>query len=543
MAFLVRQERQKLEDRLSAIESKQRQLEAQDKLISEALSSASRTSVADPVAERLQAANMGHMSDDLLYHESGTRLRYPIVSERHGDTQVSSSTVTDVTSSKPVSLLPSASYSRVNAEAPAVLDRVELSANSEMDTRTARVREYHSELLQRQTNRQNALLEARRRLQMRAEQLLDSGLNFLSDSPSNKHRSINHSQSLTVLSDKSHMYDVENCGFANLSGNDVSCVENSDLLQAQVDVTKPYKPELYETKSLCKDVEGREYDATVVSPADDDRDDERQFVTPELREDGRVRPCRIAEYSPSPSPHANDAADHTQHPSVSPDHSKVLSNKDDFHSLILQAQRDLATRQRQMQDQLEVLETEEQRLAEQQLRISSQLGRFPLTTGTFLVTSHSEQQTAVLDPCMSLSSDLLAPGADRLYPSLSAQNTPNLCRDDTRHELSVSKDVLDISGSRSDQKGRMAVDNTSPVTEPRQMHMSRSAPQLQSCDHSTIPLTADQLSHAAQSPVSTVFGFLLKRCCVTYIVSCLLFCILSNVLSVFNLLFENDNRI
>jgi len=509
VTFLVRQERQELEDRLSAIESKQRQLEAQDKLISEALSSTSHTTVADPVTEGPQAADMGHISDDLFYHESGTRLRYheyPIMSEHHGGTQVSSSSFTDVTSSKPLSCLPSGSYSTVNAEAPAVPDRVEISANSEMDTRTARVREYHSELLQRQTDRQHALLEARRRLQMRAEQLLDSGLNFLSDSPSNKCRAVNHSQSLTVLADKSHVYDVENCDFSSLSGNDVSRFEKSDLLQAQVDVTKPYKPELYQTRSLCKDVEGYEYDAAIVSPGGDDRDDERQFVTPELREDGRVRPCRIAEYSPSPSPHTNDAADHTQQPSVSPDHSNVQSNKDDFHSLILQAQRDLAVRQRQMQDQLEALENEEQRLAEQQLRITSQFGRFPLKTGTFSVTSHSEQQTAVLDPCMSLSSDLLAPAADTLYPSLSAQNTPNLSLDDTHHELFVSKDILDISGLRSDQKRRVAVGNTSPMIEPRQIHASCSAPQLQSCDRSAIPVTSELLSLSAQSPVSTVFG-------------------------------------
>lgn len=525
MAFLVRQERQELEGRLNAIESKQRQLEAQDRLISEALNSTSRTTVAESV--RLKGANMGSISDERPCVPD-TRLgyrEYPIMSEHRGGTQLSPGSVTDVTSSKPVSILPSSSYSRMNAEEiaelcskpavenglPAVPDHINISADSEVDTHTARIREYHDELLRRQTDRQHALLEARRRLQMRAEQLLDSGLNFLSESPSNTYRTVNHSQSLTVLTDKSHIRDAENYAFTSLSKNGVPYVENSDALQTPVDVAKQYKPELYQQKSsLSEDVEGFEYKAVVASPDDDDADDERQFVTPELREDGRVRPCRIAEYSPSPSPHDDDATDHSQQPFVSCNHNNVQSNEDDFNSLILQAQRDLTVRQQQMQDQLEALENEERRLAEQQLRISSQLGSFPSKIQTFSGTTHSQQLTALPIPYTSSSSDVVAPVPDRVYP---VQNTANVSRDNTQYELSVSKDGLDMSVSRSDQKGRMTVDNTSPQTELHQIHMSRSAPQLQNCDHGIIPVTSEQLSPFGQSPVSTVFGLCLKEAC------------------------------
>jgi len=507
--FFVRQERQELEDRLSVIESKQRQLEAQDRLISEALSSTSYTSITEPVTEKLKGANKSHLSDEVPHHVSGPKSGYYEYHEHDGHIQLSSGSVIDVTSSRPVSVLPSSSYSRMDVEQivpsavsssskpgvenglPAVSEHVRTSADNEVDSHTARIREYHNELLQRQTDRQHALLEARRRLQMRAEQLLDSGLHLLSDSPSNKQGALNCSQLLTVPFAQSRVYEMENYGLSGLSGGDVSHVENSNMLQTQVDITKSYKPEMYQPKPVSEEVEGFD--------DDDDTDDERQFVTPELKEDGRVRPCRVAEYSPSPTTHANDAVN--QQTSVSPDHSNVQSNKDDFNSLILQAQRDLAVRQQQMQDQLEALENEERRLAEQQLRISSQLGSFPPKIQTFSGMIHSQQPT---DPCMSSSSDQLAVVSDTVYPSLPAQNTSTVSCDKTHLELFVTKDSRDVSRLRSDQKGKMAVDNTSSQTISHHVYTSHSAPQLQSCDHSVIPVTTEQLLPSGQLSVSTV---------------------------------------
>jgi len=499
VVFFVRQERQQLEERLNAIESKQRQLEAQDKLISEALTSTSHASV----AERLQFANNGSVSDMPSYRIPGARLgysEYPIVSEHPSGTQLSSSSSTNVASLRPVFIPPISSYhSRLNAEEivesvikpgmenglPLEPDRVKTSTDGEVHT--SRVREYHNELLQgKQTGCQHALLEARRRLQMRAEQLLDSGLNFLSESPRHKRRTVNHRQSLTALSDRQHSYDVENRGFASLLGNDLLHTENNFVLQTGVAVTEPYRPELYQAKCLSEDVERFEYSVAVASPIENDTDDERQFLTPELREDGRVQPYRIAEYSPSPSPHVNDiAANHSQQPSVSHDRNDM----DDFSSLIIQAQRDLSVRQRQMQDQLEALENEERRLAEQQLHIGSQLANLPPNIPTFSTLTES---TTVSKPYVSSST---------AYPSFSAQSTPAVSRDNI-----MCRDGIDTStlGLKSGQNDDMAVDKSSPHTVMHQTKESYSAPQLQSHDeHSVMAITSKQLSPSNLSPVST----------------------------------------
>ena len=522
--MFVRQERQELEDRLNVIESKQRQLEAQDRLISEALIFTPR-SVAEPVTDGLRDADKAHVSDDLASHISGTRLGYyehPSTSKHRGSTQLSSS-VTDVSSSKPASFLPSSSYNResakevvhstvyskpsVDSSLPVLPDNANISGDNEVGNHGARVREYQDELLRRQTDRQHALLEARRRLQMRAEQLLDSGLNLLSESPSNKHRAASHSQSFIEPSEKSHVCEMDSYGISPLSEDDASRVRSSDVLQTQVSVSKPYKPELYQPKSLSDDVEAFEYNAAAASTGDDDAGDERQFVTPELKEDGRVRPCRVAEYSPSPSPHADDAAYTSLQLSMSTGQSVIKSNKDDFNSLILQAQRDLEVRQQQMQDQLEALENEERRLTEQQLRISSQLGSFPSKIQTFTHTAHSQPQTAVLDPYISSSSDLLTDGVS---PSLSARNTLSISHDNTYPWLSEGKDSLDMSGLRSSKKVIMAVDNASPQTESHQIHSSHSAPVLHSRNGSYIHVTSDQLPPSTQSPVSIIFSSCLK---------------------------------
>jgi len=495
-------------------------------LISETLSFTPQ-SVAEPVTDGLKDADRGHVSEELAHHVSGMRLgyyEYPIMSEHHASTRLSSS-ATDLSSSKPVSLLPSSSYTGLNEKEvvhsavplcskpglesglPVVSDHAKIPADSEVGSHTARIREYQDELLQRQTDRQHALLEARRRLQMRAEQLLDSGMNLLSESPSNNHRPVSHGQSLlTVPSEKSHIYEVENYDVSRLSRNDVSHVESSDMLQTRVDVSKPYKPESYQPKSLSEVAEAFEYTAAAASIGDD-MDDERQFVTPELKEDSRVRPCRVAVYSPSPSPHANDAAyNKSQQLSVSPAHSTIQNNKDDFNSLILQAQRDLEVRQRQMQEQLEAVENEEQRLVEQQLRISSQLGSFPSKIQTFTDTSvQVQQQTGVLDSYISSSSDLLALVADGVSPYISARNTPSVSHDSNSHQLSASKESLDMSGFNTGHTGRMAVDITTPYhpqSESHQIHLSRSAPLLQS---RSIHVTSDQLPTSGHSPVSVIF--------------------------------------
>ena len=481
-----RQERQELEDRLSVIESRQRQLEAQDRLIAETLSFTPR-SVAETVTDGLKIADKSHISNEHASH----------LSEHHGINQPSSS-VTDVSSFNPVSLLPSSATESVHSAValnhkpgvgsglPVVPGLAKTSTDAEVGSDAGRIREFQDELLRRQTDRQHALLEARRRLQMRAEQLLESGLNLLSESPSSKHRADSHSHSLPVPSEKSHRYEVENRVISRLSGND-----GSDMLQTQVSVSKPYKPELYQPKSLSEDTDAFEYIAADTSPGHEDMDDERLFVTPELKEGGRVRPCRVAEYSPSPSPHANDAANKSQQLSVSPGRSIIQSNMDDFNSLILQAQRDLEVRQRQMQDQLEALENEEQRLAEQQLRISSHLGSFPSKTQTFVGTAHSQPPTAVLDSCTSSSPDLVDDGVS---PLLSASNTPSFSQDNMR---SVKIDSFDKSGLSTWQDGK-AVDSTS-----HQIHLSHSVPLLQSRN---IHVTSDQPPPSGQSPVSFISG-------------------------------------
>jgi len=514
-----RQERKELEDRLRIIESKQRQLEVQDRLMSEALSFTPR-SVAEPVTDGIMDASKS--ADELAHQVSDTRsgyYKYPVMSQQHGSTEMSTGTsITDVWSSKPFSVLPSSSYSRVNSNkivdsavsscnepvvessVQVVADRAKISTDREVDSNAARVREYQDELLRRRTDRQHALLEARRRLQMRAEQLLDSGVNLLSESPSNKHRAVSHVEPLTVPAEKSHMYEVKNNGTSHLSCDDVVRVPSSDVLFTEVDVSKPYKPELYQPKSLPEDAEAFEYSAAAASPDNDDTDDERQFVTPELNEHSRVQPCRVAEYSPSPSPHANDTAFKSQQRSVSPSHSITQSNKDDFNALILQAQRDLEVRQRQMQEQLEALENEEQRLAEQQLRISSQLGSFPSKIQTFTSTTQSQQPTALLNTYVSSSSDLRALVADGASPSLSAQNTPSVSHDTSYHQLTANEESLDISKLRPGQKCTVSVDNTAPRTESHQIHLSRSAPLLHGHNDDSYHVTSDHLP----PPVSVI---------------------------------------
>lgn len=504
--MFVRQERRELENRLSLIESKQRQLEAQDRLISEALTFSSQ-SVGEPVADGVKDSSM---SDEALHRVLD--MRYSDMSEHHGGTYLSTA-ITGVTSSKPVCPLPSSSYSGIDATetvhsavplrsragVESGLDFVPHSdktlSDGEVDSHANRVREYQDELLRRQTDRQHAVLEARRRLQMRAEQLLNSGLNLVSESQRNTPRAgSQNGPSLTVPCDELDLHEVENHDASRLSGTDLPQVRSSDVLHTQVVVTKPYKPELYQPKSLSENTESFEHSAAVAGPDDGhDTDDDRQFVTPELREDGRVRPCRVAEYSPSPSPHADNAAYQSEQLQLSTlsSHSNMRANKDDFSSLILQAQRDLEVRQQQMQDQLEALENEEQRLAEQQLRISSQLGSFPSNIQTFAGTTYSQPQTAVTDPCLSSSSDL---PADVVTPSMSARNT-----------ASISQDCHDMSGLRSDQKDQMTMDNTSPQAECHQIHLSYSAPLLQNKDGGSVYGTSDQMLCSRQSPVSIIF--------------------------------------
>jgi len=511
--LVVRQERQELENRLSLIESKQRQLEAQDRLISETLTFPP-SSVAEPVI-------VGEAVHHVLDMSSGSG-EYLVMSEPHSSTHLTKA-VTGVTSSEPVSLLPGSSYNRMDtAETvhpavplqnksgvvsglPFVPQSGKISAHSEVDSHADRIREYQDELLRRHTDRPRALLEARKRLQMRAEQLLSSGLNLGSESQSNTSRAVGHSQFLTVPSNQLDLDGMEHYSASHLSRNDVSQISSGDVLQTQVVVAKPYKPELYQPKSLSEDAECFEYNAVVAGPSvGDDTDDERQFVTPELREDGRVRPCRVAEYSPSPSPHGNDAAYQIQQQQPVPSsHSNVQANKDDFGSLILQAQRDLEVRQRQMQDQLEALENEERRLVQQQLLISSQLGSFPSETQTLAGTSYSQEQTTVWDPCLSSSSDLLRPTVV-VTPSVSAQTTPSFSCDTTLHHLPASTKMSEL---KLDQKDRISLDNSSWQTESHHLRLSHSSPVLQQQDNSSFCGISDQLPHARQSPVSTSINF------------------------------------
>lgn len=482
-------------------------------------------SVAEPVTDGVKDSGM---LDGGLYHTLDVRSRhyeYPIMSEHHVGTHLSR-VITGVTTSKPVSIVPGSSYNRMDATdttetvhsavamhskagaengLPLVPHSGKVTADSEVASHADRIREYQEELLIRQTDRPHALLEARKRLQMRAEQLLNSGLNLVSESQSNAH----HSQSLTVPCDKLDLHEIESYSASRLSSNDLSQSKSSDVLQTEVVIAKPYRPELYQPKSLSEDVESFEYNAAVAGlDGEDDADDDRQFVTPELREGNRVRPCRVAEYSPSPSPHANDAAYKREQLQLSTlsSRSNVQTTQDDFSSLILQARRDLEVRQQQMQDQLEALENEERTLAEQQLQISSQLGSFPSKIQKLV---GSEQQTTVLDPCSSSSSDLLAVV---VTPCVSAQSTPIVSRNDTDY-VAASKDYLDMSPSalRSDMTDRMTVDNNpSPQVESHQIHLSHSAPLLQNQDSSTIYDTSDQLPHSEQSPVSIIFGHCLK---------------------------------
>lgn len=487
------------------IESKQRQLEAQERLIAEMLHFAPQ-SVAEPVTDELKVSDKSHIPDEVAHRVSGTQY----------DSTHPSASVTDI-ASKPISLVSSSSYNRASAKEvvrsavsvysqpsvesglPLVLGHDQVLADREVGSN---VRLYQEELLQRQTDRQHALLEARRRLQMRAEQLLDSGINLLSESPSKKHRSLGHSQSLTAPFEQSDAHGLESRGVSHLSESDVLHGLNRDVLAAQVEVSKLYRPELYQPKSLTEDVEAFEYTAAAASPGDGDgTDDERQFVTPELKEDGRVRPYRVAEYSPPLSPQASDTAHKSQQLLMSSGHSIIQSSSDDFNLLILQAQRELEVRQQQMQDQFEALENEERRLAEHQFQINSQIGHFPSKIQALMMdTIYSQQPTAVLDSHVSSSSDL-AVVADGTSPSLSARNTPVVSRDNFCHPLpSASKENLDISGLRSDHKGRIAVDSTSSQMESHQIHLSHSAPLLLS--HNDTSVHYEQLP----PPVSITFG-------------------------------------
>ena len=517
--LFVRQERQELENRLDLIDSKQRQLEAQDRLITEALTFSPR-SLAEPVTDGVKDS---HISDEALRHMLHVRSG----SEDHHGAHLSRDvTDHDVTSSEHASLLPSSNYissgtlqsavplhnaaSIEESDLPFVPHSGRISADSKVDSHVERIREYQDELLTRQTDRPRALLEARRRLQMRAEQLLNSGLNLVPESRSNTLGSLSHTQLVTVPSDKSDLCEVDSYRASHLSTDDRSQVKSSDVLRTEIAVTKPYKPELYRPRS--EGVEPFEYNAAVAVPDDgDDADDERQFVTPELREDGRVRPCRVAEYSPSPSPHTSDAAyrNKSLQLSTSSSHSYIQMNKDDFSSLVLQAQRDLEVRQQQMQEQLEALESEEQRLAKQQLRISSQLGSFPSEIETLAHTTGTDcqQPATVLDPYRSSSSDVLAVV---LPSSVSAQNIPNISRNNTRHRLPASTNSVDVSGLRLDRNDQMTADNESSQAESRQIHLSHSAPLLQNQDGSLVYGASDQLMHSWQSPVSIPFGHCLK---------------------------------
>ena len=510
--MFVRQEHQELENRLGLIESKQRELETQDRLISEALTFSPR-SLAKPVTDGVKDS---YMSDEALRHMLNVRpgyCEYPVTLEHYRGTHLSRD-VTDLTSSKHVSLLPNSTTDMVQSAVPLHIEAgVEsalpfvphsgkISADSKVNGHADHIQEYQDELLRRQTDRPRALLEARRRLQLRAEQLLNSGLNLASESQSNTLRSVSHSQLLTVLSDKPELHEVENYSASHLSRSDLAQVKTIDKLQTQVVVTKPYKPELYQPKLLSEDVESFEYNAAVAVPDDgDDTDDERQFVTPELREDGRVRPYRVAEYSPSPSPRANDAACQNEQLQLSTlsSHGNIRMNKDDFSSLVLQAQRELEVRQQQMQEQLEALENEERRLAEQQLQISSQIGSFPSKIRTPVHTI-SQQPSTILDPCLSLSSDVLAVV---VTPSVSVPNTSNISHNGTL----ASTNCFDMCGLRSDQRDQMTVVNKSPQAESHQIHLSHSAPLLQNQDGSLI---SDQLPYSWQSPVSIIFSYCFK---------------------------------
>jgi len=518
-----RQERQELENRISLIQSKQRQLEAQEKVISEALTFTPQ-SAAELVTSGLKSDGEGHISDSVPRHVLDMTLghrEYPITSEYPG-VRTRSRADTDVILPKPVLSLPHSSHSGTDTDVvvplssqhgvgrPVVSHR---GKSSSVDSHTARVREYQDELLQRQTDRQYAVIEARRRLQIRAEQLLDSGLNLFCESSNNEDRAASHSQPLAVLCGEA----VESYRTRQLSRNDISHVTSSDVLQAQVVSTKPYIPELYKPESLSEDVEPCEYSAAVSGPREDDGSDgERQFVTPELRYDDRVRPCRVAEYSLSPSSlHASDAAAcRGQQPVTSAaSHSNMQAGVDDFSSLIVQAQRDLEVRQRQMQDQLEELENEERRLAEQQLRMTSQLSSFPQTIQTFTDSSHSQQQTTTVpDPSILSSSDLLAPVATRVSPSVLAQNMPVVSREDSRRDLSPSKDSLVEAGPRSGQQEEMTLDDTLVESESHEIHvhLSPSAPLLQSHDGNSIH--SDQLLHSIQLPVSILFRLFNTPC-------------------------------
>ena len=499
---------------------KQRQLEEQDRLISESLNfrPAADKLLNGTVTDGLNGVSDSHITYEVPYCASEARLEYadhPILPDYRSGIQLSRAT-TDVTPSKSLSFLPSFSSDRLESReiANSAVDLhnvagVGMVAQSGKILTDSHIREYQDELLKRQTDQQHSLVNARRRLQMRAEQLLHSGFSLLSESRNDEAEIISHSHSLTQIPHSPGVHDTESYSTSPVAGNGVLHVESGEMLEPPIDVTKPYTLERYQQKPLSEDVESFDCAAAVASPIDDDR----QFVTPELREDGRVRPCRVAEYSPSPVARSNDVGRHSQQ--LSPLCSQSANN-DDFCSLIQQTRRDLEVRQRQMEDQLEALEHEERTLVEQQLRISSQLGSLPSDIQALASTSHSQPKSSQVD-LHPLSSDL-----PTVIPvSSSSPSAVSLAsHESARDQASVSIDSVDVPRLKSFQLDQMASDKSHPQSH--EIYFSHSAPFLHSRD---IPFhyTSNHLPHVEHLPVS-----ILLTLCISFI-----YCDLINLLLYF----------
>jgi hypothetical protein len=310
----------------------------------------------------------------------------------------------------------------------------ELQPQVDISGMDSRIRDYQSRLLHGQTNRQQALLEARRRLQERTNQLLGETPVLTATSRVNAQEipTCFHSQkadfsvplpssSLNNPKAGEQQVDVDaqssvsssdfaQTGLANYRASNyaeggrqaVSFSPSSDRTTSSSSSVsqKEYHPLQYATRSDAHKEYSQTREFGVVDLASRDsfqkhdgelsstaEHDDRDFVTPEMRPDGRLRACRPVEQSPT-NLHAatlevscarviSSASDVVSSQAGNASQAgNVLFGDDDFNTRVLMAQRELELRQQRMQEQLTALENEERLLVEEQRRIEEQLGNF-----------------------------------------------------------------------------------------------------------------------------------------------------------------------
>jgi len=292
----------------------------------------------------------------------------------------------------------------------------------------SRIRDYQNRLLQRQPDRQKALMEARLNLQQRARQLLDVvpplivppnnstrerpivfQSNVTSTCPSTIESNF-HSPTVTTaarsISDGGQFQAVSqpysSSNYEDFARSSVTNVDSSQCATMSLPTMlsqKTYHYQLYDNQTAeqidewnndyCRsrkfdvvnttsELVSHRYSTDVVEGAELDKlEDDREFITPEMRPDDRQQLCRPCDDSIAQFFARSSAVQFTD--AVTPSSSTRIPDKSDddgFNSRVLQAQRGLEERQRRMQEQLAALENEERLLMEEQRRIEEQIGNF-----------------------------------------------------------------------------------------------------------------------------------------------------------------------